>query len=213
MNSKLLFCLTLVLSGVCHAAIVYPKAPNGGQQIVCKFADFFAQKRLPPCNGLSVEDLTFAAPYQGYSVGLSNLASGKLLSAAEFPAGGGWQYLIIHGTNAVALAYLEADEKTGKAVKCSGLGSGFVQERLKALRAAEQLPQVKRQDYELRSLDMPWLLFSAFWLHGKSDDIIIPLPDKWGRWNGYQPYSESEMVKLLKPEAKNKLKEPRGMVD
>jgi len=62
-------------------------------------------------------------------------------------------------------------------------------------------------------LDMPWLLFSAFWLHGKSDDIIIPLPDRWGRWNGYQAYSESEMVKRLKPEAKKKLKEPRGMVD
>jgi hypothetical protein len=28
-----------------------------------------------------------------------------------------------------------------------------------------------------------------------------------------QPYSESQMIKLLKPEAKKKLKEPPGMLD
>jgi hypothetical protein len=60
---------------------------------------------------------------------------------------------------------------------------------------------------------MPWILFHAVWLHGKSDDIIIPLSDTWGRWNGYQPYSESQMIELLKPEAKKNLQQPAETVD
>jgi hypothetical protein len=52
---------------------------------------------------------------------------------------------------------------------------------------------------------MPWILFRAVWLHGKSDDIIIPLGATFGRWNAMQPYSESEMLKLLQPDAKKKL--------
>ena len=46
---------------------------------------------------------------------------------------------------------------------------------------------------------------------GKSDDILIPLPPTGGRWNACQPYSESEMIKLLQPEAEKKLKMPSGM--
>jgi len=79
---------------------------------------------------------------------------------------------------------------------------------LEALRIAEQLPQIKKQDYEVRRLDSPGILFVAVWLHSKSDDMIIPLPPTFGRWNAYQLYSEKQMVKLLKPEAKKKLKEP-----
>jgi hypothetical protein len=78
---------------------------------------------------------------------------------------------------------------------------------------AEQLPQIKEQDYEVRRLDCASILFVAVWLHGKSDDIIIPLGATFGRWNALQPYSESQMIKLLKPEAKKKLRKPPGMGD
>jgi hypothetical protein len=218
MNPKLLLCLAFVLSGLpghlCRAAIIYPRAPEGGQQMVYDFANFFAQKNLPPFKGLKIENLTITAPYQSYSAG-TNLVAGKLLSAAVLGRDGGWQYLLIRGANAVGLARLKADEKTGKALKCYELDSGLVNERLVALHIAEHLPEVKNQDYELRSLDMPWIFFSAMWLHGKSDDIIIPLPDRWGRWNGYQPYSESQMVKVLQPiaEKQSKKKWLPGMVD
>jgi hypothetical protein len=37
----------------------------------------------------------------------------------------------------------------------------FPNETLEALRMAEQLPQVKKQDYELRRLDIPSILFVA----------------------------------------------------
>jgi hypothetical protein len=205
MNPKLILCLALVLSGNTRAAIVYPKAPDGGRQIVSEHLDL---KFL----GVShIEDLTIADPYRDYGVGLTNLASGQLLSSTK---PGSWMYLLIQGTNAVGMQALIADEKTGNALECAGLyETDFSNETLEALRIAEQLPQIKKQDYEIRRLDIPPILFVAVWLHGKSDDIIIPLGATFGRWNALQPYSESQMIKLLKPEAKKKLKEPPGMGD
>jgi len=207
MKPKLLLCLALVLSGKCHAAIVYPKAPDGGRQIVCENADQILRHDPRFLGGFRIEELTIAAPYRDYGVGLTDLASGHLLSAAK--SGGSWMYLFIHGTNAVGAGGLIADEKTGRALKANGLyGTDFSDETLAALRMAEQLPQVKKQNYELRRLDSPGILFVAVWLHGKSDDIIIPLGATFGRWNALQPHSESQMLKLLKPEAKKRLKNP-----
>ena len=45
--------------------------------------------------------------------------------------------------------------------------------------------------------------FVAVWLHGKSDDIIIPLPPNHYGKKAYQPYTEQAIIKLLKPEAEN----------
>ncbi len=81
---------------------------------------------------------------------------------------------------------------------------------MEAFRRAEQLPQIKEQDYELRRLDCPSILFVAVWLHGKSDDILIPLPPTGGRWNAYQLYSESQMIELLQPESEKRLKAGTG---
>jgi hypothetical protein len=197
MKSKLLLCLALVLSGNCYAAIVYPKAPDGGRQIV--------YEHLNPkfLGGVQIEELTIGNPYQDYSVGLTNLVSGRLLSETK---AGHWMYLLIHGTNTVGMQELIADDKT---LKLAGFyEADFSDETLEALRIAEQLPQIKKQDYEIRRLDIMPIQFVAVWLHGKSDDIIIPLGATFGRWNALQPYSESQMIKLLKPEAIKRLKTP-----
>lgn len=207
MKPKIILCLALVLSGNCHAAIVYPKAPDGGRQIVIENASEILRSDSRFLGGFRIDELTIADPYRDYGIGLNDLASGQLLSAAK--SGGSWTYLFLHGTNAVGAAGLIADEKTGKALKANGLyAADFSNETLEALRVADQLPQIKKQDYEIRRLDIPSILFGAVWLHGESDDIIIPLPKTFGRWNAYQPYSESQMLKLLKPEAEKKLKNP-----
>ena len=179
---------------------MYPKAPDGGRQIVVNNLD-------PQFLGVSsTGDLTIAAPYQNYYVDLTNLASGQLLSVARVAH---WMYPLLSGTNAAGAAELAADEKTGKTLEFVGLDkANFSNETMEALQKAEQLPQVQKQDYELRRLDCPSILFVAVWLHGKSDDIIIPLSPTFGRWQAYQSYSESEMLKLLEPEAKRKLKNP-----
>jgi hypothetical protein len=76
---------------------------------------------------------------------------------------------------------------------------------LKAIRVADQLPQTNKRDYELCYLDMmPYA--SAIWLHSESDDIVIPLTDYWSHWKAFQPYSESEMIKLLKPVVDERIK-------
>jgi hypothetical protein len=206
MKSKIILCLALVLSGYCDAAIVYPKAPDGGQQLVHEFVGPLLRGHPDAgvsVRGLQIEDLIIADPSRWYGAGATDLASGRMLSAAKSSS---WRYPLIYGTNAVGVAQLIADEKTGKALKCIALDQG--DNSREALRTAEQLPQIKKQDYELRYLDVPAVLFQAIWLHGKSDDIIIPFPDKWKRWN-CQPYSERQIIKLLKPEAKKKLNEPK----
>jgi hypothetical protein len=208
-------CIALVLSGLfgraATAVIIYPPAPDGGRQFVIKRAAETLQSDPHFLGGFRIEDLTVAEPYRGYWVGVKDLAAGQLLPAAR---PGGWTYLFMHGTNAVGAEQLIIDEKKGNALDFGGLyQTDFSNETLAALRIAEQFAQLKKQDYELRRLDCPGILFVAIWLHGKSDDIIIPLGATFGRWNALQPYSEREMIKLLKPEAKKKLKEPPGMFD
>ena len=118
-------------------------------------------------------------------------------------------YPLLRGTNVVGAEGIIADEKTGKALRANGLyQTDFSREMFEALRIAAQLPRVKTYNYEVRRLDIPPVLFVALWLHGESDDIIIPLPPTFERWKAYQPYSESEMLKLLKPEVKKKMKAP-----
>ena len=190
----------------CDAAIVYPKAPEGGRQIVHKEVGEIHRAHRTP-GEVRMEDLTIAEPHREYFVGLTNMASGHLLSAAGSSS---WRYLLIHGTNAAGVAVLNADEKTGKSLRFSALyETCFANETLEALRKAEQLPQVKKQDYELRFLNIPAVYFCAVWLHEKSDDIIIPLPPTFGRMNAYQPYSESQIIKLLKKDAITVMKQPK----
>lgn len=193
----------------CQAGIIYPKSPAGGEVVIREAFKGLSKSISRYLGGYQIEDLSIAAPFRDYSLGLNNLASGQLLSAAQ---AGTWRYPLMHETNAVAEATLIADPTGGATLKFVGLDtSDFPRETVEAIRRAEQLPHVKEQDYELRRLDCPSVLFVGIWLHGKSDDIIVPLPPAGGRWNAYQPYSESEMLKLLQPEAEKKLKSLSGM--
>jgi len=117
----------------------------------------------------------------------------------------------MRGTNAAGVAAVaDAGAKTGNLLRFTGLfQTCFAAETLEALRKAKELKQIKEQDYELRFLQVPAINFVAVWLHGKSDDIILPLPPTFGRkLNAYQPYAESEIIKVLKPDAKEAMKAP-----
>jgi hypothetical protein len=110
MKPKLILCLALVLSGNCDAAIIYPKAPDGGRQMVYEFASEILRTDPHFFKDLHLDDLVIADPYRSYFVGLTNLAAALLLSVAK-SGSHSWQYLLIHGTNA-GIAYLNADDKT-----------------------------------------------------------------------------------------------------
>ena len=183
MNPKLLLGLALVLSGNCHAAIVYPKAPEGGRQIV--------QAELGDIQrSLRINDLTIAEPHRYYIVRPEDIAWGHLLSAATFSS---WRYILMHGTNGVAtVVVLDADPKTGQPLRENGwMESESAKILLNALRLAQTLPQIKEQDYEFRSVGFrTYFGLWAVWLHGKSDDILMPLNTTDGL-NAYQCYSDS----------------------
>ena len=201
--------LFFVLGGNCNAAILYPKAPEGGRQCVIENVGPLVREHpndtlaLP---GLRMENLTIAEPHREYAVAATDVAAGHLLSSATSKS---WRYILLHGTNAVGVATVaDPDPKTGRALSFAGLyETGFSSETLEATRKAKELPQIKKQDYELRFLEVPAIHFVAVWLRGKSDDIIMPLPRTFGRkLNAFQPYSESEIIKVLKPEAKEVMK-------
>ena len=209
MNSKLLVNLAVLFFGglmgtVANAAIIYPREPEGGRQMVMRFAAEFVGRNLPPFKRISsTNDLTLAPPLQAFAAG--NLAQGKLLIGAT-SGGNGWQawkYIFMRGTNIVGDAWLEADEKTGRAIKCTSIGeSGFNVEIETTLNEAAQMPEVQLHDYEARLLDDHLVSFFAVWLHGKTNDIIIPLAPTYNRMHAYLPYSERQIIEILEPEAK-----------
>lgn len=206
MKIKLLLGLALVLGGLLttiaegDAAIIYPQAPDGGEPIVAKYRD---SDEFKPFSS-RFKDSTIARPLGVYidEGSLQTLLSGQLFAWTRQAA---WRYLLLQGTNCVGGIDLNANEKRGGLLKFSEAfcppKSGFDNSTLDALHAAEKLPQVQKQDYEFRYLDMEPNNFFAVWLHGKTDDILIPLPPTYGRMNAGQPYSESQITAILGPEA------------
>jgi hypothetical protein len=184
-------------------AIINPKAPEAGRHIVSENVGQIHGTRThgigPLLQDIRSEELSAVDPHQSYYVALKDIVSGHLLDAARATA---WRYLIIKGNSAVAEAELNADEKAGKLLNFIGLyQSPFAQATLAALRIAENLPQVKKQDYELRYLKIPSLYLAAIWLHGQADDILIALEPAPAGLKANQPYSQSEVIKLLKSTA------------
>jgi hypothetical protein len=202
MKLKLILCFALVLSVHCHAAIIFPEAPEEGWLLASSEIKDGLQTNPKFYKGLKIEDLTITNALKAYDFSPQNVISNTMLSSAKF---GSWLHLFADGNNAVFSVWTSLDPN-GKLRKPSSVSGGsFYGSILVGLQKAEELPQVQKQDYECRYLDLPFL-FHAIWLHGKSDDIIIPLPPTWNEWNAYQPYSESEITKLLKPEAEQKIK-------
>jgi hypothetical protein len=200
MKTKIILLLGLVLSFSCPAAIVYPKAPDGGREMVAKNLDlkFLGVSRR--------EEITIAEPCREYFAGASNLVQGHLLMTVKPD---GWRYLLSHGTDTVGTAQLNADDGASKGLRFNSIQKPFFPDAIpEALRMAVKLPQIKTADYELRYLDVNHH-FMMVWLHGKADDILIPLPPTFAPLKEYQPYSEGEIIRLLKPDAEKTLKNSR----
>ena len=200
----------LSIDNNCNAAIVFSKAPEGGQRIAREGVKWLLQTNHALLASSNIEKLIIIDPHQSYNASPQNVISNNLLSAAK---PGRWRYLAIHGTNTIGVAELKVDKQADESFKFAALYGGIADKILVALQKAEQLPQVKKQVYEFRFLNVASIEFFAVWLHGKSDDIIIPLPPTYDRVNAYQPYSESQITKILKPEVEKRLKAPVGTVD
>jgi hypothetical protein len=180
-------------------AIIYPKAPEGGIEIVYNKA-----KQLHQAHHIfgeaRMEDLAMAQPHRWYAVPLADLAAGRFLSTAT---SGSWRHIFIQGMQAVGVGALsDPRPETGNELMCTGMyETCFGAETLEALKVGQQLQQIQDQDYEVRFLDCFSIYFFSVWLHGGADDIIIPLPPTYGRMDAYHPYSERNIVRLLQKTA------------
>ncbi|HEY1789026.1 MAG TPA: hypothetical protein VGJ73_12760 [Verrucomicrobiae bacterium] len=207
---KFVLCLALGLAGGffavnCNAAIVYPQAPDGGWQAVSNALDskFFKPiTHLPPLN-----DLTITRPFRVYwRSNYTNPPSESFLSATRLV---GWRFLLSDGTNSAGVLLRYDDKKREWPVmglSMYGPAPISIDPVLQTLRVAENLPQVRKEDYELRYLDFMDLQFYAFWLHGKSNDVIIPVP-VYGQWQDHRSYSEGEISAILKREIEERMKQ------
>jgi hypothetical protein len=77
MKPKLLLGLALVLSGYCYAAIVYPKAPEGGRQIAYEKVAELLQSSPNVFQGPQIKDLTITMKPK-LILGLALVLSGGL---------------------------------------------------------------------------------------------------------------------------------------
>ncbi len=61
---------------------------------------------------------------------------------------------------------------------------------------AEELDEVREEDFELRLLDIPSLYVVALWLHG-ARDLIVPLPPTREGLEPYAVYEEGAVIERL----------------
>jgi hypothetical protein len=143
--------------------------------------------------------LSLAQPHQIFSLGLTDLVSGRGLEAAK-PTG--WRHLVQSGENALASAET-ALTPAGSDHVFSAFNSGrLVASTVEAIRTAQQLPRVKQGSFELRLLRVPGLYFTAVWLRDTqgTDDLLIPLEPSPGVATG-KPVPAAPLLKELTSKA------------
>ncbi|MBA4148854.1 MAG: hypothetical protein H0X66_12130 [Verrucomicrobia bacterium] len=142
--------------------------------------------------------LSLMDPHQAFGVGLDDLRTRRLLSAAKFY---GHLYLIMDGTNCVGFAEAKANERRAD---ISNLQKNpLAAKSLEALSVVRDIAE--RERYEIRYLNIPSVSFFALWLHSESSDRILPLTDFAGALRQKQLYSEQDVINgLLEAAAKAK---------
>lgn len=119
--------------------------------------------------------LSLAAPHPVYNLGLSDVKGRNALGKAKLT---GWRYLVMEDGDAIAAAEAVQPSARAKPLFSHTNEGPFVDSTAKAIEAAEQLPEIKKGQYELRVLRVPALYLVALWLRSGAKsrgDIFIPL--------------------------------------
>jgi hypothetical protein len=203
MKPKLIFCVTLVLSSHCHAAIVFPRQAEEYRDVACRetIAFYRGLPSLPEYLKGSKLDIILGHRYY-YPVYRSG-SFDRLLSIS-ITSSSGWEYMLMCGTNMVGVVGLRSDGSNHWSFGGATF-RGQPDPIWVGLERAKELPQVKDKDYEFRFLSPIGADYPIIWLHGDGDDILIPLSDGYGKWKAYRPYSESEMINFMRPILENML--------
>jgi len=146
-------------------------------------------------------ELSIAAPHPVYFVGLTDVAEGRLLSAAILT---GWRYLVLAGEEPIGAANVMV-KQDDENLQFSHISHGpFVRNTIEGISRAASLTEVVNNDYELRLLDIPSLYVVSLWLHG-DEDRIMPLAPTNRALEPYKTYTEEEMIESLKQAAIDRL--------
>ena len=143
-----------------------------------------------------------ALPERVYVLHLDDIAAGHGLAAAKPNA---WRFYAgtLHDT---AIAINVGEPARGKTARMTSLSHGhYVQKVFKEVRAVEQLPQVKRHNYELRRLKIPAVM-GAFWLASPTDsgDLVVPYSTLIHGFKKMKVYRAGAFLTLLRPYAQRR---------
>lgn len=176
-----------------NASLTYCPPPRNGLEIVRTNVSEF----LNDLGGFRLDQLTISEPFQRYCSFDTNFGPRYLSEAKPYH----WVYPILHGTNVVGTGELMPSTKTPGEVEfaCLGASGPFFGEMLAAIEEAKRLPETAKSDYEVRCYDRVDIWFTSLWLHGRTNDIVIPLPPTYGRYTAYKCYGEGELAGILKP--------------
>jgi hypothetical protein len=153
----------------------------------------------------SLQSLGTGAPVPQQVFQLS-LKAAAINSSTIHPPSAGWRFLAGHGPGESVLGRMVQDPSS-KAWKLAGAFFGErVWEAYVASQGLGSLPEVAKNDYELRVLAVPGLNLEAFWLVAQtagSVDLIIPFPTRDHQLiptlKGGNPYKMVTFLALIRP--------------
>jgi hypothetical protein len=186
--------LTLI-SGSAQAGLIFPKPPDEARAIVVKNI----KDNAPFLGVTNADQVSLSYPHRVYTE-MDSWFEGTPFAQAADASAWNWQYLLFKGTNIFGSADISPAPAVGAPMRFGGLQKGRTcAEILQAISAAEKLPQVVRQDYEVRLIEISANIeFNAVWFHAKSDDFFLPLPSAPAGLTPFKKCSEIQIRGQMK---------------
>lgn len=191
-------------------ALTSPEPPPAAQQTLRE-----GMERLPgrvknafstaAAGGLSAE---VSSAHEIFSLNAEEISNGAGLDAAQ-PVG--WRYLVNQPANAlIGGSVAAAAVVTGHegSYEFSHLQHGWLASATaRALAAAEKLPRVASEAFDVRLLSMPALFVDALWLKntGAGEDLVVPIASLSKKLLPDQPYSPGEFLNILRDLSEERL--------
>jgi hypothetical protein len=169
-----------------------PATPEGTEEVVTYALQRTHSSGRFALAGGGAAVVTPTAPHQVYSIGLDQLAEGSGLKVAKMV---GWRTIILQGRNPTAAVEFSGGGGNPKNFKSVNEGP-YVQSTATALAIAENMAQVKDQEFEPRLLQIPAIYLTSLWLHGSEQELFIPLDPAPSEFKPYAAYSEADFFDL-----------------
>lgn len=179
----------------------HPEPPNQVTELVSgKLRDVASAAAQPTAlGGAAPGDLEPTDPHEVYVLDLADLANADDPLAAARPAG--WRFLLSEQGQAVSAAVTTRTPNGEHRFALFNSGP-YVGATRSALAEAAELPEVADRDMQVRLLTVPALHLTAVWLHGDSDDVLLPLPPAPAQVTANQPHPANDLLRTLRDPAR-----------